>query len=184
MTDLRLMSIDQILSDSGGPELPSPRLLGNPVSVSFAKNLVDTAGNPAHAATFIRTRIIFLDDDLRGNRSECRRILIHELFHFAWVRLGNSRRLRWESLLREEWCARARGEAGWSAEWRKKLLRGSDVTSRSRAWREYCCESFCDTAAWYYAEAGHSPEMTLAPGRAAKRKAWFGREFATACVAI
>ena len=25
-----------------------------------------------------------------------------------------------------------------------------DIAGRTRHWREYCCESFCDTAAWLY----------------------------------
>ena len=49
------------------------------------------------AATYIRDRLIVLDRDLAGD--EHQRVLCHELFHFVWVRLGNPRRRRWESLL-------------------------------------------------------------------------------------
>ena len=43
-------------------------------------------------------------------------------FTFAWVRLGNPARRSYESLVREEWKHRARGELGWSAESRKRVL--------------------------------------------------------------
>lgn len=97
--------------------------------------------------------------------------MLHELFHFVWVRLGNPRRLAWEALLRAEREARARGEAGWSAEWRKRELSGQDVSARSRRWREYCCESFCDTAA--FATGGNDDEITLSRKRLAARVTWF-----------
>ncbi len=51
---------------------------GRPIEVRYRDNLSDTAGNPAHAATFIRQRLIFLDRAApRSNPSERRRILIH-----------------------------------------------------------------------------------------------------------
>ncbi len=60
---------------------------------------------------------------------ELARILVHELFHFAWVRLGNPARRSYEALVREEWKRRARGELGWSAESRKRALsKGSSST--------------------------------------------------------
>jgi hypothetical protein len=143
------------------------------VVVRYRSNLVDTAGNPAHAATFIRRGLIVLDPELKHNPAEHARILAHERAHFVWVRLGNPRRLAWERHLREEVAARARGEAGWSAEWRKRGLKPSDAAGRTRRWREYCCESFCDTAAWM--ETGVESEMTLAKKWRAGRKAWFAR---------
>ncbi len=52
------------------------------------------------------------------------RIFVHELFHFVWLRLGNTRRLSYERLLAGELRRRFGGELGWSAEWRKgKLVR-------------------------------------------------------------
>ncbi len=77
------------------------RFQGRPVEVRYAANLRDTAGNAADAATYIRDRLIVLDRDLTGD--EHQRVLCHELFHFVWVRLGNPRRLDWETLLAEEW---------------------------------------------------------------------------------
>jgi len=120
---------------------------GSAIEIRYSAGLRDTAGNPAHAATFIRKRLIVLDEELRLEASEHARILAHEIFHFAWVRLGNPARLEWEALLRREFARRVPGEAGWSAEWRKLRLRPVEVRLRTRAWREYCCESFCDTAA-------------------------------------
>jgi hypothetical protein len=131
------------------------------------------AGNAAHAATFIRDRLIVLDEDLRRDAKERLRVLLHELLHFVWVRAGNARRLGWESLLRDEFRARARGECGWSSEWRKSRLRVKDVEGRTRAWREYCCESFCDTGAWLC--GGVEKEVTLAGPRRRRRHAWFAQ---------
>ncbi|HZL56478.1 MAG TPA: hypothetical protein VFC21_05325 [Bryobacteraceae bacterium] len=141
--------------------------------IRYRSNLRDTAGNPAHAATFIRKRLIVLDTALLSNPAEHERILCHERFHFVWVRLGNPRRLAWELLLAAEYRARARGEAGWSAEWRKQKLSALDVTKRTRRWREYCCESFCDTAAWIFTSS--EIEVTLAKLRREGRKSWFAR---------
>jgi hypothetical protein len=134
---------------------------------------VDTAGNPAHAATFIRQRLIVLDRELKRDASEHARVLSHERFHFRWVRLGNPRRLLWEAHLKGEFAKEARGEAGWSAEWRKRELTAADVAKRTRRWREYCCESFCDTGAWV--ETGVETEMTLGKRYRTGRKAWFVR---------
>jgi len=116
-----------------------------------------------------------LDPSLKNNLREHRRILLHEFFHFVWVRLGNDRRRAWEMLLQAEWEARGRGEAGWSAEWRKRKLSREDVANRSRLWREYCCESFCDTAAWV--KGGVHPEVTLSRTRRRVRQAWFRGKF-------
>jgi hypothetical protein len=152
-------------------------LVGQAIEVRYSKKLRDTAGNPAHAATFIRQRLIVLDHELRRDPSEHRRILVHELFHFVWVRLGNPKRRAWENQLRLEWNARARGEAGWSAEWRKRDLGGADVKHRTRKWRQYCCESFCDTAAALHTNA--RSEVTLPRGRLAARRAWFAEQLAS-----
>jgi len=149
-------------------------LTGRPIEVHYSADLSDTAGNPAHAATFIRRRLIILDSELRRDAREHERILAHELFHFVWVRMGNGRRRGWEELLRAEWNGRARGEAGWSAEWRKRELSSADVRLRSRRWREYCCEGFCDTGAWVV--CGSGSEVTLAAGRLAARRAWFAEQ--------
>jgi hypothetical protein len=153
-------------------------LTGRPIEVRYNVELRDMAGNPAHAATFIRRRLIVLDAELRRDSREHRRILVHEVFHFVWVRLGNRKRCSWEDLLRAERTGGARGEAGWSAEWRKHQLKDADVARRSRKWREYCCESFCDTAAWL--ETGVWNELTLGAGRLAARRAWYAEQLGNA----
>jgi hypothetical protein len=148
---------------------------GSRVWIRYRGNLRDTAGNPAHAATSIIGRFIVLDPSLKKRPREHHRILLHEYFHFAWVRLGNPRRREWEAFLAREWNSGGRGEAGWSAEWRKQKLTVEDVSRRSRRWREYCCESFCDTGAWI--KGGIDTEVTLAVSRRRARIAWFRRNF-------
>jgi hypothetical protein len=126
-------------------------------------------GREAHAGSFLRARSIGFNCTAR----EFPRICVHELFHFAWVRLGNPRRHSYEDILRREHAAGARGELGWSAEWRKEKLTAEDVHRRSRRWFEYCCESFCDTAAWLYAGVRDHEEFTLAGRYRYRRQGWF-----------
>jgi hypothetical protein len=130
-----------------------------------------------HAATFLRQRLIVLDGELRADANQWRRIFVHELFHFVWPRLGNPARAQWGAHLAAEWRQRARGELGWSAEWRKKLLQNRHVQSDGRQWREYACESFCDTAAWLYAGLDGHEEFTLAPKWREPRRRWFIQQF-------
>jgi hypothetical protein len=144
---------------------------GLAIEIRYQKGLRDARGNAAHAATYIRRRLILLDEELIGIPREHERILAHELFHFVWVRLGNTVRRSWEELLRAELDARARGETGWSAEWRKRALSAEDKAGRSVRWREYCCESFCDTGAWL--ATGEEPELTLAARHCGRRRKWF-----------
>jgi hypothetical protein len=145
-----------------------PPLAGLPISVENVRNLRDRRG-PVHGGSFLRERRIALD----CTRAEFPRIFVHEVAHFIWLRLGNTTRSDYEEVLRAELGARARGELGWSAEWRKNALSADDIASRSRPWREYCCESFCDTAAWLYGGAPGHPEFTLAPRWCAGRRLWF-----------
>lgn len=127
-----------------------------------------------HAATFIRQRRIVLDRALLARRTELSRILIHELFHFVWVRLSNAQRNGYGAALEDELAARARGELGWSSEMRKQAL----GARAGCAWREYICESFCDTAAWLYSGARRHEEFTLAQRFRKRRAAWFEAAFA------
>jgi hypothetical protein len=129
-------------------------------------------GTPVHAASFLTTRRMVLDSELLCNQQELHRILIHEVFHFVWVRLGNPRRFDWERLVGLELANRARGELGWSAESRKILLTSADVGNRTPRWRQYICESFCDTAAWVFTPGEHE-EYTLSGRYRRRRKAWF-----------
>jgi hypothetical protein len=133
-------------------------------------------GQPVYAATYIRQRRIVLDAELGDKPAELRRILIHELFHFAWVRLGNRQRRSFEALLEAEWTRRARGELGWSAESRKKSLK-QGRSRRPHQWRDYACESFCDTAAWLYSGIARHHEFTLARRHRKLRAEWFRQAF-------
>jgi hypothetical protein len=145
-----------------------PPLTGAPLRIETARGLRDRRGR-VHAGSFLRERRIAFD----CTRAEFPRILVHELFHFVWLRAGNPLRRSYERLLENEFEAGARGELGWSAEWRKEALETGDAARRSRRWREYCCESFCDTAAWLYSGLCHHPEFTLAGRFCARRRAWF-----------
>jgi hypothetical protein len=142
-------------------------------------------GQPVYAGSFIRKREIVLDQELESQPRELARILVHELFHFAWVRLGSPARRSYEALVREEWKQRARGELGWSAESRKLLLSpGALRTAGSAFWREYLCESFCDTAAWIYSGVRRHPEYTLAARHRNRRAKWFRDVFERGPIAI
>lgn len=152
---------------SSAPWLSSsrlPPLAGAPIAFSFTDRL-SVRGVEMDAAAFLRERRVVLARHLRGR--ELRRVTVHELFHFVWWRLGNPPRRSWEALLRAE---RARGEAGWSAEWRKAALSEADRRDRTRRWREYACEAFCDSAAALWASPA---QCTLAPRWLARRRAWF-----------
>lgn len=142
----------------------------------------DGRGQPVHAGSFLRRREMVLDAALRG--LEFRRILVHEALHFAWIRLGNGRRRSWESLLAAEWRAKARGETGWSAEWRKRELGYTDVRRRTRRWREYVCESFCDTGAWILTGGRPHPETTLVTKWRPKRRQWWKNLLAPGSISI
>ena len=171
-----------------------PSLEGRPIRVRFLPALTAGArklysnephGQPVFAATYIRKRVIVLDRELERSSAELARILTHELFHFAWVRMGNPVRWAFESLLLEEWKQRARGELGWSAESRKSriMLRASPTRNRAK-WREYACESFCDTAAWLYSGVRRHPEFTLAQRHRDRRALWFRSTFQEAGIPI
>ncbi|MCX7602977.1 MAG: hypothetical protein N2036_02780 [Bryobacteraceae bacterium] len=125
-----------------------------------------------HAASFIRQRRLVLDMALRRSPGELSRIALHELFHFVWVRLSNSERRRWEELIRRQLALGATGELGWSAEQRLSSLRAADIEARSRRWREYVCESFCDSGAWAFGFLRRHGEFTLPePFRSQRRQA-------------
>jgi len=164
-----------------------PSLQGPSVKVGFLPALTAGArklysnrkfGEPVYAATYIRKRKIVLDQELARSPRELARILTHELFHFAWVRLSNQSRDSYEVLVREEWKRHTRGELGWSAESRKMALsRTPRAIHRPKPWREYLCESFCDTAAWFYSGVRRHPEFTLPQRYREKRAEWFRAAF-------
>jgi len=165
---------------------------GRPLQVSFRDSLrvsrgkiarSDNGGTEVHAASFLPRRLIVLDGALLDDPHELRRILIHELFHFVWWRLGNPKRREWEKILAAESRRNARGDLGWSAESRKQKLKTGDLRLRTPKWREYACESFCDTAAWYFAHS-ESSEYTLKPRFCARRRAWFDAILANRVLSI
>ncbi|QOY85723.1 hypothetical protein [Paludibaculum fermentans] len=130
-------------------------------------------GEQVHAASFLRKRELVLDTSLKHDSIELARILTHEIFHFVWWRLGNRTRLEWQALIEEEFARGAMGELGWSAEARKKCLSVEDRHDRTRIWRDYICESFCDTAAWIYSGVSEHEEFTLKPRFRTIRRDWF-----------
>ena len=133
-------------------------------------------GYAVHAASFIRKRAIVLERELLERKRLLRAILVHELFHFVWVRCGNERRRNYSALLLEEILRNARGELGESAETWKNTWRQagrSRIASGDQRWREYVCESFCDTAAWYLSGERRRLPVTLAKRWQTKRAKWF-----------
>jgi hypothetical protein len=147
-----------------------PPLAGLPIRVEIRKSL-----GPHLAATSIPRRLILLDSQTLRERGEFERILVHEIFHFAWLRLSNQSRWSWEAILRSELNSGAKGELGWSAEWRKRKLTRTDRDRRTPAWRRYACESFCDSAASTYSDLRDHEEFTLAQRFRRNRANWFAR---------
>ncbi len=126
-----------------------------------------------YAASLIRERKIILERALLVHRGTFRLILIHELFHFVWPRLGNSSRKSFEALLFEEEKHGARGDLGESSGVKKKLLSRPDGAARPGLWRDYVCECFCDTAAWFYARLEPDEGFQLAKRWKDRRREWF-----------
>ncbi len=158
-----------------------PALDGAAIRIEFRPALRDRHG-AVHAGAFLRRRRVVFASDVAA--AEFGRIFVHELFHFVWLRLGNALRSSYGALLAVEWGAGARGELGWSAEWRKKRLKRRDVEGRTRRWREYCCESFCDTAAYLYSGRRRHGEYSLAPRFRRRRRAWFTRSLESRILSI
>ncbi len=160
----------------------APDLDGRRIRVRFAPDLRacrgrllsgGTRGEEVHAGSFLRRREIVLNSELLEQPSELGRIFLHELFHFAWPRAGNAARRSWQDLLAAEISRHARGELGWSAEDRKLRLTRADCVDGTRQWREYACESFCDSAAWLLGGVGQHDEFTLAARYRDARRRWF-----------
>jgi hypothetical protein len=166
---LRFLPPKSIYAVRAGALMPRlPRLSGRPIRLFRAAGLRD-GPHPVHAGSFLRERSIAFN----CSPDEFPRVCVHEIFHFVWWRLGNSRRHSYEGVVREEIHAHARGELGWSAEWRKNVLTTRDFAERTRAWRQYCCESFCDTAAALFSDVREHAEFTLARTFRNRRRAWF-----------
>ena len=156
-----------------------PQLEGRPIRVKIRPSL----GSHLAGAS-IPGRLILLDSVVLRRRGDFERVLIHELFHFAWVRLSNQKRRAWEQVLERELRQQVTGELGWSSEWRKNALARADVRRRTQRWRRYACESFCDTAAWLFAGLRAHDEFTLAGAPCRIRRQWFARQFSSTPVAV
>jgi hypothetical protein len=155
-----------------------PILAGRPILVRIRPSL-----GPHLAAASIPSRVILLDSEVLKPR-EFERTLVHEIFHFAWVRLSNDLRWDWERTLAHEFEQHAKGELGWSAERRKNKLASRDMQRRDRAWRLYACESFCDTAAWRFAGVQRHEDFTLAARFRRLRGEWFEEHIESRIVLI
>jgi len=158
-----------------------PQLRGRPISVSFQPSLTahrgkllsgSTKGTAVNAGSFLLERRIVLEDQLKRTPIELARIFVHEVFHFAWWRLGNPARKSYEDLLLDELDRGARGELGWSAQRLKERLSVTDRELRTPQWRLYVCESFCDTGGWAFGSKGRYAEMTLAKRWRQRRLQW------------
>jgi hypothetical protein len=158
-----------------------PPLEGREIEVSvrprlrvFRGVLISGAGfgEEVYAGSLMPARHMEVDSSLLDSPAEFARIFIHEIFHFVWLRAGNQRRRSYELVLESEWRSRARGELGWSAERRKRMLAPGDIRQRTRKWREYACESFCDTAAWAFSPVARHSEFTLKGRFRTARRAW------------
>jgi hypothetical protein len=131
-------------------------------------------GTPVHAGGFLQERRIVLESQLLANCPLLRLILTHELFHFAWPRLGNPSRASFASLITDELSGKARGELGESAAVSKKnLLASRSIQQQRRNFRHYLCEAFCDTGAFLYSGVRASEHFTLARRWVARRTSWF-----------
>ena len=160
-------------------------MFGNPIYferrpslTAYGGKLLSGAGlgAPVHAAAFIRKRLIVLETDLFAQTDRLRLILVHEIFHFAWVRLSNGERRGFADLLVTEMQDKARGEMGESAGVKKRFLQSrSPVDRQSRLWRDYICESFCDSAAAFFSGTAVNEYLTLAGRWAKRRRAWLLR---------
>ena len=135
------------------------------------------AGTPVHAAAFIRRREMILEKALVRNPGMFRLILVHELFHFVWARLGNLSRASFADLVSAELRMGATGELGESADVKKTALRLKDQGLAGRLGRDYVCESFCDTAAWLYSRTELPSEFRLAKRWRELRRLWFTATF-------
>jgi hypothetical protein len=126
-------------------------------------------GLAVHAASLLPQREMVFDRGLLDDAPELLRIFSHEVFHFVWRRLSRQRREAWMDLLTAE---KAKGELGWSAERLKEQLSATDRQQRTRRFRDYACESFCDTAAWFHSPRVHD-EYTLAVAARRRRERFF-----------
>ncbi|MBV9676877.1 MAG: hypothetical protein JO185_11120 [Acidobacteriaceae bacterium] len=160
-------------------------MFGNPIYFDLRRSLTAHrgkllfgagTGTPVHAAAFIRQRTVVLETGLLSEAERLRLVLIHEVFHFVWVRLNNCQRRDFADLLIDEMRGRARGEMGESSGLKKQLVQDrASLGLSSRLWRDYVCESFCDSAAALYSGVAANEHFTLAERWAKRRYQWLLR---------
>lgn len=120
-----------------------------------------------------------LETSLLADPAALRFMFVHELFHFVWVRLGNKTREEYSRLLSYEIERRARGELGESSAVKKAALRAErQVSPQSAMWRDYACESFCDSASSIFTGASVHEGPKLGKIWSAIRSDWFQRKLA------
>jgi hypothetical protein len=160
------------------PELKARRR----INVSFRPHLTaykgkllskSPHGDAVYAGSFLRQRRIVLDELMLRTPRVLERIFVHEVFHFVWSKLGNKLRASYEQMVMAEYDAGVDGELGWSAESLKQQVSASDREKRTRRWKDYICESFCDTAGWLFGSATRYSEMTLGRPERDIRRRWF-----------
>jgi hypothetical protein len=159
-----------------------PAIAGGPISISVRPELsvirgrllsgASGRGTQVYAASFIRDREIVLESTLLANEPAFKLIFTHEIFHFVWAGMGNGARHSFEAILRYEWGRHARGELGESSAVKKERCGAS-----FRCWKDYVCESFCDTGAWLYSGVSDQDVFTLAERWRKKRADWFRAAF-------
>jgi hypothetical protein len=159
-----------------------PPLRGERIHVSFRPSLTawrgkllskSLKGDAVWAGCFLRKRQIVLEEQMLRTPRVLERIFVHEVFHFVWSKLRPSLREAYQNLILSELQRGARGELGWSAESMKTKLTEEDRLTCSRRWKDYLCESFCDTAGWMFGARRHYSEMTLAKTFRDGRRKWF-----------
>ncbi len=134
-----------------------PPLSGDPIRVGRETGLCDRHGD-SHAVTFLRGRRILFD----CRRAEFPRVFVHEVFHFVWLRAGNAARDSFGQLLAAEIERGARGELGWSAEWRKLRLTDRDRRSARAAGANTVAKASAIRARGFSRGMARHDEFTLA----------------------
>jgi hypothetical protein len=160
----------------------------SPVQLAFLPDLTvrrgellsgAATGTPVYAAAFLRQRRIVLEAGLLSDPAVLRFIFVHELFHFVWMRLGNPIRVEYSGLITHEIKRRVRGELGESSAVKKAALGKAPQHSLPAAvWREYVCESFCDSAGSLFAGPPVHEGPRLGKTWTAIRKEWFEEKLA------
>jgi len=170
-----------------------PELTGEQILVSYRPMLTawkgellsrSHKGDAVYAGSFLRKRRIVLEEQMLKTPRVLERIFVHEVFHFVWSRLAKRLRDSYERLVLAEFRRGVGGELGWSAESIKLKLTLADRRARNRRWKDYLCESFCDTAGWLFGTASRYSEMTLDRESRDERRRWMREHIETRRLSI